>query len=179
MSIIYDALKKVEKNNDISTPSDSKKAQAPKGNFILLFILSVLVIIFGCFAGNQFFNFISKNQSNAGLSGNAAQIISKAQVPALAQVQGSSVSPDLPVKTTPPSEAGSSLKPKEEIKKTQPPELSIEGIMYSPESSFALINKRIVKVGDKVSGAAVVRITKSEVEFKIDDLSFKLSTNIK
>jgi len=49
------------------------------------------------------------------------------------------------------------------------PDLSLNGIAFSEqaeEMSYALINNKIVKVGEKVSGALVTRISKNTVELK-------------
>jgi len=46
--------------------------------------------------------------------------------------------------------------------------LIVKGIVYSEDSAFAVIGTRIVREGDKVSGATIVKINKDSVEFEMD-----------
>jgi hypothetical protein len=47
--------------------------------------------------------------------------------------------------------------------------IKLGGIMYSQDKSSAIINGRIVSVGDIVSGITVLKINKDSVEFELDD----------
>ena len=45
----------------------------------------------------------------------------------------------------------------------QPPPLSLSGIVYSPTDAYCIINNKIVKTGEEVQGARLVKITAEEV----------------
>lgn len=55
----------------------------------------------------------------------------------------------------------------------------LNGILFSPGKSFALINNKIVKEGDKIGNAAVVLIKEDYVEMKDNSSSFKLTFKIR
>ncbi|MFA5156265.1 MAG: hypothetical protein WC532_02585 [Candidatus Omnitrophota bacterium] len=65
------------------------------------------------------------------------------------------------------------------VKKTDQPALVLNGVVFSPGSSYALINNRIVKEGDKIEGITVVRIAQDIVELQDGDKSFKLTSNVR
>ncbi len=69
--------------------------------------------------------------------------------------------------------------PAEEIIKSPRPALVLNGIVLSPGASYALINNKIVREGDKIERIMVVRIAKDSVELKDGDTSFKISSNAK
>jgi type II secretory pathway component PulC len=71
----------------------------------------------------------------------------------------------IPVTETPAKTKASSSKPT----------LALNGIVFSPGSSYALINNKVVKEGDKIEGTVVVRIAKDNVELK-DGQILKLKT---
>jgi hypothetical protein len=53
--------------------------------------------------------------------------------------------------------------------------LNLNGIFYSDEGSYALVNNKIVKEGDVIEGWLVTRIGIGEVELKSNDLTIKLN----
>lgn len=64
-----------------------------------------------------------------------------------------------------------------EISRSRHIPLTLDGIAYSPENSYALINNKILQVGDKIDGSTVVNIQQDYVELKAPDSKiFKLST---
>ena len=64
----------------------------------------------------------------------------------------------------------------EEVSRAQmlPPDLSLTGIMYSPsDASYCIINNKIVKIGDTVSGAKLVQVKTDQavLEFEGQEIS--------
>jgi len=62
-----------------------------------------------------------------------------------------------------PMQIGSAITTKPEIG-----ELSVRGIVHSKDNPSAVIDKRIVREGEKVLGATVVKINKDSVEFEMN-----------
>lgn len=59
------------------------------------------------------------------------------------------------------------------VEKT-PPALVLNGVFYSQDQAYALINNQIVKKGDVLDGAIVRRITLEAVELERDGLEIRL-----
>lgn len=187
MSIIYDALKKIEK---VGSGTPAVVTDKQKNSLRIIAILFLPVVISGVFAANKFFDYISRSEAKLP-SLDKAVSLSPAKTQALPPVKAQTSLPDgtgaavsvvqPAVKQASPLAVGATSPNKlpEEVRKTQPPELTLSGIVRSADSSFALINNRVVKIGDKISGATVMQISESEVELKIDDLKFKLSLTAK
>lgn len=55
------------------------------------------------------------------------------------------------------------------------PELNLSGFLSNDSGGWAIINDRIVKKGDVISGAEVMGIYADRVELKFEDESFSLS----
>lgn len=145
MSIIYDALKKVEKSNLVELPP-GKTDKGDKHNY-KAYLLYAAVIIFGILIANLSFRFLTKPK----LSQAKAAPLPPAVAPI--QVQG--------------------FKP---AQKEHAAPLVLNGIFFSENEGYALVNNQIVKQGDSVAGATVVRITSNEVELMQEGSSVKLST---
>lgn len=154
MSIIYDALKKVEQStksangkNITSEITKDDKKQHPKK-----YLLYGTVVLFGVFAASLFFSLFSKKP-----------IPQELPPPAPA-------SSPAPIAVTAPPALEQEAKNPEQVF------FALNGIFFSEDEGYALINNRIVKVGDEIQGATVVRITSDEVELKEADTSRILST---
>lgn len=173
MSIIYDALKKVEQSN---IKGDSRQEDSLKGHAkhrLKIYLLYVLVVCAGFFAVNIFFTFLShpKIVSKVDIKSPVVATIAKQEnkreetkVTTLAQqnnLQPAIVQP------------ASSASP---VTLTSGGMLVLNGIFFSQEEGYALVNNHIVKVGDKVEGALVKRIDVSEVELEVDGSSVRLNT---
>jgi hypothetical protein len=61
------------------------------------------------------------------------------------------------------------------FKKTQNPELVLNGIMYIEEEPRAIINNFIVKTGDSVGGAVITNINSQSVILEYEDVEITLS----
>lgn len=148
MSIIYDALKKVEKaavtqNN----PSPRNKADYKS------YFLYILIAVLGIIAASLFFNFIPA-------------FFKKTTPP--------KVTAPLP---PPPQEQPVALVPVPEVPAPphEPPQFTLNGIFFSEGQGYALINNQIVRQGDEISGAIVESIAENEVELTFRGSTIKLA----
>lgn len=151
MSIIYDALKKVEQSangKNITT----KITEDDKKQYLRNYLLYGAVVLLGVFTASLFFSLFSKKP-----------IPPKLPLPAPAP------SP-LPMAVTATPALEQEVKPREAS-------FVLNGIFFSENEGYALINNRIVKIGDEIEGATVVRITSDQVELKQANTSRLLTTN--
>ena len=148
MSIIYDALKKTEaKTKDIE-----EKIKSPKpNNFKFLRVILVLCILI--IVGLAVF-FIGKPSKSPTFSP-GTKLIPKIRLPT-------------PVKTS------ASKKTKSPVLDKDSPFLSLNGIIFSDGQYSALINGKIVEVGDFIEGAQIHKVDSEGVEIKIGESSFRL-----
>ena len=159
MSIIYDALKKVEKNV-VGQPSPEKgKVSENTITRRKLYLIYVLVVCIGALGANLSYSFLTSFQ-------NKSFAIIKKINKAAPQAQA------VP-KQAPPVKIGPAIpSTKKEPQGEQPFVLS--GIFFSQNEGYALINNKIVKNGDKVGGAVVKKVGLDEVELEQEGKTIKL-----
>lgn len=168
MSIIYDALKKVEKSHNISPETKLDKDYKPKSK-IKIYLLYGLMACSVFFIASIFFAFLQKPlQSNPRvLAKNQSQPNLKPDVNIVKE----------PRREPPSTETITAIQNKPEpLEKPKAP-LTLNGVFFSQDEGYALINNQIVKEGDIVEGAKVERITLEEVELVFEGKPIKLSTN--
>lgn len=161
MSIIYDALNKLEKFGvNLNSGPKPKEIKSAK---VKIYILYTLIIILGFFVTKTFFSFVlsSSYKLNNDLTAKEITPVSLAK-----------------------NEIKNEEKPKEvvvvEPQKAPASALTLNGIFFSPPESYALVNNKIIREGDNIEGATLVKITQDSVELKAQDSTiFKLSANIK
>lgn len=146
MSIIYDALKKVEESNSLG-PKVANKANKHKPNIYLLYIL---IAVFGFLTADLFTKPLLRNQDTRMF-----RVLTK---------EASQPESNVPL-------------PYYETAKEAKPSFILNGVFFSQEEGYALINNRIVKNGDLIDGAIVKGITSDEVELDSRGSTIKLSTN--
>ena len=132
MSIIYEALKKVQKTHDAAPEikiAEEKTHAKPRFKIYLLYIL---IVCLGLSVANAFFVFLS--QSKVSLKAKITPLSKSEPAPAQAP--------------TPISESNPSVS--EEVKKVTLPTLVLNGVFASQNEGYALINNQIVRVGDVV-----------------------------
>jgi type II secretory pathway component PulC len=138
---------------------------------IKFILLCIVCAVLGFYAARILFDYIAETQ-NRGAALKPHFVAKKAEVV--------STPVSLPILPPAPSTAdGLKKQPIGEIKKSPRPVLALNGIVFSPGSSYALINNKIVKEGDEIEGVTVVRIAKDNVELKDGDTAFKISSNAK
>ena len=148
MSIIYDALKKIQKSNavDLNYNLDNKEKNY---KYRMYFFYSSMVCI-GLFIGYIFFSFLSRPK-----------------YPATKQTAKVSVQENTPLPIEkPPVTTNPVVFTAPEKKPRDPPVLN--GIFFSQDEGYALINNQIVKEGDLIAGGRVKRITLDEVRLEYD-----------
>jgi len=147
LSIIYDALKKLDKNTggNITTPAKENipNATGPRksNKQVLVFILVILIALF-------FFK-ISSN------------LFPKPKIQPAAVL--TAVTSHTPIPTFSP--AGSDEEPPATLNE---PKLILSGSYFQGDEGYALINNRIVKVGDIIQGARVKEISLEKVTLEFD-----------
>lgn len=153
MSIIYDALKKVERSQNLNPEIKINKADKARHKIYLIY---ALVVVLGFFAANLLWGFLIKPlPEKVNVASGDAVKIAKAQ----------EIKPVAPTPAPSPAAATPETKP----------ELTLNGIFFSEDEGYALINNQIVKQGDTVDGAKVVRIDVAEVELESQGSVIKLS----
>lgn len=167
MSIIYDALKKLEKSN---AAAPEIKPAASKHSKVTVYLVYLFVAMLGALTTKILFGVITNYPQKGKLT--------------VAKNLGSTPNktPDklpeaLPALALPVSSAGIVSAQTADARKTDLPRLVLSGIVFSPYNSYALINNKIVKQGDKINGATVERINEDNVELKTENSSFKLTSN--
>lgn len=156
MSIIYDALKKVERANS-ELPQVNKQEKSPPRRAkprVRMYLLSFLALLLGIWLVD----------SAPGLFINASRLkMARANVKPAGEIYNyAPVSPEV-VKAA-------SLIP--QIRAN----FSLNGIFFSDNEGFALINNQILKEGDTIEGAKVLRISANEVELDLGESVIKLSS---
>ena len=147
MSIIYDALKKVEKATDKNAPSkeksQSKGAEKTKPIFIY-----ILVILLGLFAGNMIIGLSTRPKAKPILPYSSPAIT--------------------PMDVAPlPLQDGKIAPPTKPIRKLEPI-LNLNGIFFQEDKGYALINNQILNTEDTIQGATVkeIKLNKVVLEFE-------------
>ena len=183
MSIIYDALKKVEKNFEQNLNTASKDAGAqekkpilgghsaqPGARKYLVYIFAVLLV---AAIVNGYFTLFAPRRPLP------AQTAAKTPSPP-------SIRKEQPIPLQPPTPSSA---PKEEIKLLDVPTTLIpaakksvdaasfilNGIFFAPDGGYALVNNQIVKENDVISRATVKKITAELVVLELDGAVIKLS----
>ncbi|MFH1338676.1 MAG: hypothetical protein ABIH40_02370 [Candidatus Omnitrophota bacterium] len=139
MSIIYDALKRVEGK----TEGDTKLNAGSPGRKNPKLSKAIFVVFFLIVLGSASLLVIN---------------ISKKSAPHTSPVPGA---PKIPPETPLRSKGGSGL--------------SLSGVFFSDGEYVALINDRMVRVGDYIGEAQVVKIESDGVEIKFKDSTLRLS----
>ena len=178
MSIINEALKKTEEHLQKKAAADNLIAPKPSG--VKPFLLYILILLAGLLLGNFIFSLLSRKlKSNASLpvrqdlisssqnhkpQGDGLASSSQSHQPQTAQTTNSpfaAVLPSLlPEGKKPPSQAS----------------FILNGIFFSNNDGYALINNQIVRVNDYVDGAKVGLITANIVELDNAGQTITLST---
>lgn len=155
MSIIYDALKKIAVSQEQINSSTKNKIShgVNKGGKSKLksYSIYVLAVCLGLFIASIFFNLFTRHL----------------QVNDFKEVQDVNLSQALP-------KDSNSTALTAEFKKESHPSLVLNGVFFSQNQGYALINNQIVKEGDMVEGARVLRIGLEEVELELEGLTIKL-----
>ena len=173
MSIIHEALKKVEKSINSYYPAKEIKLPPP-GRKINKYLIYALIFCFGLFIENTFFLFILRPQNT--YRENQLQLSSEI-IPGPAKEELPEDAALLTTELALSPEAPSPAKITEDEPEAQRTALVLNGIFFSQDDGYyALINNKIAKVGDDVDGAIVKHIDLDNVELESEaGLLVKLS----
>ena len=182
MSIINEALKKTEAYLQKNSAKDN--LMAPKPTEAKPFLLYILILLAGLLLGNFIFNLLSHKLQSNGLASNSTQVHG---LPSFRQNQAEShkiqttQTPKknvLPIIQTTNSSPIAALpsQPPEENKATPQASFVLNGIFFSDNDGYALVNNQIVRTDDYVDGAKVGLITPNTVELNNAGETITLST---
>jgi len=146
LSIIYDALKKVEKNvnKTSSDKEEPKNNNTKKPRPILIYIF---VILLGLYAGNMVFGLWARPKAKPS------------SPPTISEVTTNKISaPIQPIKTT------LAVEPTQ----TRAPTLILNGVFFQQDQGYALINNRILKINDTILEAKVEEISLEKVVLEFE-----------
>lgn len=167
MSIIYEALKKVEKLQTVSGALPTT-AQNVKHSKIKAYFFYSLVVVFGILIANIIFMLITGPSSTPAIKTESTvknpPLLLKNQEPAVVKI--TPVEPPLEV-------LQEVVQPQEKT----PPKLTLSGLFFSQNQGYVLINNQILKEGDTIEGATVKRILLDGVELEAGGAIIKLSNN--
>lgn len=170
MSIIYDALKKVEESNVKEIKPQAEPSEHHKRSF-KTYLLYGLAACVGLFVINLFFSFLTHPKQGAKAERLNPAPVFKEQTPPALQTQAA-------IQAKPSAQQPSQQEaPKATaVRMSSKGLLILNGIFFSENEGYALVNNHIVKVGDTVNSATVKSITVDEVELEADGESVKLTT---
>ncbi|MDP3042193.1 MAG: hypothetical protein Q8N62_05680 [Candidatus Omnitrophota bacterium] len=153
MSIINEALKKTEEYLQKNSAKDNPLPPKPSGP--KPYILYILILLAGLALGNFIFNLLSYKIQTTQTSKKNANAVTPA-----------TNSPPLPALPSQPAE------------ETKPVETSfvLNGIFFSDEDGYALVNNQIVREDDYVDGAKVGLITANTVKLDNAGQTITLTT---
>ena len=154
MSIIYDALKKVENSGGLANVSDDRKSvKIVKINYVFY----ILVLLSSIVVANIIFGLISKPSPKVRLAQSEEKPLTS--LPAARN--------DMPIAETyvPPI-----------TESPQKQKLVLSGVFFSQTDAYAIINDQVIKEGDTINGVAVKRIRQEGVELESAGVTFNLSS---
>lgn len=163
MSIIYDALKKVQKNiTSESIPrldtALSVKARHKTNPILILILLVCLVLTLANFSYLFFKHYQNIKSVKKELPPVELKTIPAPAAKETGQTPVTNV--EQPVAPIAPAE----------------PELALNGVFFEQGDGYALINNKIVQVGDQINHAKVKEITLNGVELEFEGKSIKLQS---
>ncbi len=174
MSIINEALKKtgqfIQENEAKSKPEDNglpgnsqdNKPQAKISRAPKPLLVYILILLAGILLSKFIFAMLNHKPQNDNLAW-------KTQRPQSKEIR--TIPPPTPTPTVVPA---SVLPP--ENNKVPEPKFILNGIFFSENNGYALVNNQIVRENDSVDGAKVIKITANTVELDSDGKLTSLST---
>lgn len=162
MSIINEALKKAEqsihKNPAKETlPPNTKHAAKP-------YILYILILVTGLFLSNFIFTLISHKPQGDGLASDGqSHKLAKTKTAAALNIIEPAVKAPAKMMASEPSPV---IPPAPQLEENEVPETAfiLNGIFFSDNDGYALVNNQIVRENDLVDGAKVKTITANTIE---------------
>ncbi|MFA6357252.1 MAG: hypothetical protein WCY09_01090 [Candidatus Omnitrophota bacterium] len=161
MSIINDALKKTEQSIQKNNAKENLNLNSkPSPKPILLYIL---ILLTGIFLANLIFNLL------------------RYKIKSTTTVEKTAVTNSKP--STPQPKIAAPVLPKTENRIIQAdtqankPDFVLNGIFFSDNSGYALVNNQIIRENDLIDGAKVQKITSNSVDLNLEGKITTLTTN--
>jgi hypothetical protein len=197
MSIIFEALKRIEREKKEDDPTDSSsivftlpaeatRREIPVPRWRRNVRIALIAIPAACmlllFINPHWFGYSTAPPSPPPIVAPPAIAAPPAAPPVIREVRLESrnilpLAPDLLVKpqAPPPAAEPPQSAPPAEPPQPKIPDLHLKGISHTGNKSWAFINDRMVKLGDTIEGAEVVQILDNRVKLNYSGVEFSLS----
>ncbi len=159
------------------TAADAKSAPPAGQQIFHKRTLYLLVAFAGMLAAKLFFDFASSG-SRAPLPPAAPPTVSKTAVSAPAQIAppADTAANNLSALSGAPGSADNDAAEDKEKAAAEPPLLILNGTLLSDGEQFAIINNQIVKAGDEIKGAEVIKISANSVELEFSGRTLRITS---
>ena len=155
-------------------PSENKEkalTQAPAGEARktqrqprFIYLIFILIVFAGIFIAKFILDTLARKATTQSQVKPKAALPGPASTKAVKPLPEAEKPPDIP--TTPALTQ----------KKNPPPDFTLSGIFYDDKQPCALIDNKIVKEGDVISGAKVIQIMSNGVKLEFEGETFELTT---
>ncbi len=165
MSIINEALKKTERTIQENAHPAAPSTKPKKAFFS--YMLYGLILVIGIILSNYVFNLIRINtaaKQNLKKTSPTVTVLTNISLPSKTETKNEITSTSSPLNAEP------EIKPKAEVN------FVLNGIFFSGNDTYALINNQIVRNGDLIEGAKIIKITVKTVEIDNAGQIITLST---
>ena len=159
MSIIYEALKKVERSVTLSPASSAPALGKPASRPHFFWYLAFFFLLGACAIGVVFHFILAQSQP---------------KLPTIATINPVPVIAKKPEPRPAPTVVAA---PEPKIEEPPVSYLTLNGVFFSNGEGYALINNEIVKEGDTIDGAQVVKVNADGVRLKRKDQEINLRVN--
>jgi type II secretory pathway component PulC len=170
MSIIYDALKKVDKEKVSHGEGEFRRPP-----FKQYFVYGMVVFLGVVIAHFSFKLLVTHKETFTRLGdkqvSQKTKVFSSRKPPEVVP----SVTPSSVADAVPPSPPAQAVSPTTESLRQTPSSLVLSGVFFSENEGYALINNRILKQGDTIDGARLIKVGLDAVELEFKGETFKLT----
>ena len=166
MSIIYDALKKIERSNGLNPTLKIKDGvEGPRLKNYLLYALVVLLGFSVAIASWKFFTKALKVDADIAFKNlSRSEEKQQARIPVVLPQEQPVLAADILVSS--------------ETKKESPQQrLTLNGVFFSQDEGYALVNNQILQEGDMIEGATLKRIALDGIELEYEGSVINLSAH--
>ena len=170
MSIIYDALKKVDKEKASNGEVGFRRPPLKQ------YLVYLVVVCLGVVIAHVLFRVLVTHKETFTRLGDT-QLVKKTKLlsPRKQQEVVPPVAPSSVTNAAPPSLPAQKVSPPTESVRQSPPSLVLSGVFFSENEGYALINNRILRQGDTIDGARLIKVGLDAVELEFNGETFKIT----